>query len=116
MLGKRIVFLLLLKDEPMNFRNIALLFSTLTLVSCLEFLKDSEEEEEEEEDQNSQEGDAQGDCTDGIDNDEDGNIDCADSGCYDKPAKAGLAAVALLHIFQSQWWDVESTVRDRFNQ
>lgn len=48
-----------------------------------------EEEPEEEEDNNSstsQEGDRQGDCLDGIDNDDNGFTDCEDQGCVDKPA------------------------------
>ena len=51
---------------------------------CLDFLK--EEPEEEEESQGREEGKQQGDCLDGVDNDEDGDIDCDDSGCDGKPA------------------------------
>ena len=32
------------------------------------------------------EGSEQGDCNDGVDNDEDGEVDCEDVGCEDKPA------------------------------
>jgi len=35
------------------------------------------------------EGDAQGECEDGVDNDGDGQTDCADSGCTGAPACAG---------------------------
>ena len=45
-----------------------------------------EEEEEEEEEEERREGERQGDCFDGEDNDGDGYIDCDDQGCGDKPA------------------------------
>ena len=53
------------------------------LVGCLDFLK---EEPKEDEDTEREEGQQQGDCFDGEDNDEDGDIDCDDDGCFDKPA------------------------------
>ena len=68
------------------------LAATLTTGCIDELLKgseDIEEEEEEDEDEERTEGDRQGDCFDGEDNDEDGDIDCEDSGCFDKPACQG---------------------------
>ena len=70
-----------------------LFLSFLINISCLDVLKsdadDEEEEEEEEEDDERREGTRQGDCTDGEDNDDDGDIDCDDSGCADKPVCEG---------------------------
>ena len=39
-----------------------------------------------EKEQERKEGEVQGDCLDGEDNDNDGNIDCEDAGCSNKPA------------------------------
>ena len=58
-----------------------LFLSFLLNISCFGAEKSEEEEEEEEE-----EGDRHGDCFDGIDNDDDGDIDCDDSGCEGKLA------------------------------
>ena len=69
-----------------------LFLSFLINISCLDALKsspDDEEDEEDEEDDERREGTRQGDCTDGEDNDDDGDIDCDDSGCSDKPACEG---------------------------
>jgi hypothetical protein len=41
---------------------------------------------EEDEEENREEGTSQGDCNDGLDNDDDGYIDCDDDGCDSKPA------------------------------
>lgn len=60
-----------------------LFLSFLLNISCFEAEKS---EDEEEEDSNAQEGNIQGDCLDGEDNDDDGYIDCDDSGCTGKPA------------------------------
>ena len=62
-----------------------LFLSFLLTTACLDFLK-TEPEEEDEEDEDPEEGDQIGDCYDGEDNDEDGDIDCDDSGCSTKPA------------------------------
>ena len=69
-----------------------LFLSFLINISCFDILKsteDEEEDEEDEEDDERREGTRQGDCTDGEDNDDDGDIDCDDSGCSDKPACEG---------------------------
>lgn len=63
-----------------------LIFGTSMMFSCLDFLKEEPEEEEEEGDSDPEEGAQAGDCLDGIDNDEDGHIDCEDQGCDGKPA------------------------------
>ena len=65
-----------------------LFLSFLLPIACLDFLKeqDTDEEEEEEEEGERQEGEQVGDCDDGVDNDEDGDVDCDDSGCFNKPA------------------------------
>ena len=64
------------------------LAATLT-TGCIDQLlkgsEDIEEEEAEDEDEERTEGALQGDCFDGEDNDEDGDVDCEDSGCFDKP-------------------------------
>ena len=64
-----------------------LLFSFL-FTGCSTFLDKlaPEEEEEDDDDKERVEGDRQGDCYDGEDNDDDGYIDCEDQGCDDKPA------------------------------
>ena len=62
-----------------------LFLSFLVQFSCVDFLSKSQEDEEDEDDER-QEGERQGDCVDGSDNDDDGAIDCDDSGCADKPA------------------------------
>ena len=67
-----------------------LLYSNLFLVFGCSGLKErlfeDNEPEEEDEDSHRNEGDRQGDCLDGEDNDEDGYIDCEDQGCDGKPA------------------------------
>ena len=64
--------------------------SFLLQFGCLDQLlktaEDDEEKEEKEENNERREGEQVGDCTDGLDNDEDGDIDCDDSGCSNKPA------------------------------
>lgn len=70
-----------------------LFLSFLTQFACLDLLKLEEEEEEnkdndkDNDNDNSapKEGSQLGDCYDGEDNDDDGAIDCEDSGCFDKP-------------------------------
>lgn len=62
-----------------------LFLSFLLNTSCLDSEK-SDTEEEENEDTELREGQTLGDCTDGIDNDEDGVTDCEDPVCFDKPA------------------------------
>lgn len=71
----------------MNFsmKNL-LFFGTLSLLTACDFLTEKEEDEEEDEDSIYHEGDRQGDCLDGEDNDEDGYIDCEDQDCDGKPA------------------------------
>lgn len=59
--------------------------SSFLFVSCLDFLKTNEVDDDEENEDYS-EGESQGDCFDGEDNDDDGDIDCYDDGCTDKPA------------------------------
>lgn len=68
-------------------RRYWLIFGVVFSVGCLDMLKSEEsDEEEDEQDESAEEGDRQGDCLDGVDNDDDGDIDCEDQGCYDKPA------------------------------
>jgi len=62
------------------------ILSSLLLISCLDFLNKEEPEEEEENDAERSEGETQGDCTDGEDNDNDGYVDCDDQGCWERPA------------------------------
>ena len=52
------------------------------VLSCEEKRSELEDNEEEER----KEGDSSGECNDGIDNDDDGLIDCNDSGCASRPA------------------------------
>lgn len=71
-----------------------LLLSFLLNISCIGALKSMmEDTEEDNNDKDSsaerKEGQRQGDCTDGEDNDEDGAVDCDDSGCFDKPVCEG---------------------------
>ena len=56
----------------------------LVLVLCFTMLSCFESKQEEAE-EDRREGESQGDCRDGEDNDNDGNIDCEDAGCKDKP-------------------------------
>ena len=61
-------------------------FGILTLfiqVACLEL---SDKSSSSDDDGERREGGKQGDCFDGEDNDDDGDIDCDDEGCADKPA------------------------------
>ena len=51
------------------------------LLSCI-----STKDLEGDNDNGNEEGDQQGDCIDGEDNDGDGDIDCLDDGCSNKPA------------------------------
>ena len=60
----------------------------LLTLSCVDLLKGGVDDPEEE-DKERREGERQGDCVDGSDNDEDGDIDCNDSGCFDQPACQG---------------------------
>ena len=65
------------------------IWSLLLTIGCLDFLKSEPEEDEEENEEDSErreEGERQGDCLDGEDNDDDGYIDCEDQGCDGKPA------------------------------
>ena len=58
----------------------------LLATSCFSTDKDKDEDEDEDEtEETREEGTRQGDCTDGIDNDDDGYIDCDDQGCDSKP-------------------------------
>ena len=80
--------------------KIPLLTLTATLtVGCLDrFLKSADEEDEKENektDSEPQEGEQQGDCLDGEDNDDDGYIDCEDSGCDGKPACEGAVDTGI---------------------
>ena len=61
-------------------------------ISCVDRVKEllaEPEEEEDNEEEPRREGDKQGDCLDGVDNDEDGYVDCEDQGCDGKPACLG---------------------------
>ena len=62
-------------------------FTILCKTGCLES-RDQKEEQENQEEQGKEikEGSQQGDCIDGEDNDNDGLIDCDDSGCASAPA------------------------------
>lgn len=64
------------------------LWSCFLLVGCLDVLKSSEEAASDNEDTPGYylEGEQYGDCFDGMDNDQDGEMDCEDPGCFDKPA------------------------------
>lgn len=73
--------------------KLLLFLSFLVNISCIDALKSATEEEDEDEDDERREGTRQGDCLDGTDNDDDGDIDCEDSGCFDKPACNGDTAV-----------------------
>lgn len=69
----------------------ALFFCSFLFTGCsalLDKLLPEEEKESKTDSENSkrEEGDSQGDCYDGIDNDDDGHIDCEDQGCDDKSA------------------------------
>jgi len=59
------------------------------LVSCISNKIVIEDNGSDDDDDQRSEGDQQGDCTDEVDNDEDGDIDCEDSGCSGKPGCAG---------------------------
>jgi len=65
------------------------LFSLIVifLVACLETEKRYSDDDE---DDTVREGTRQGDCYDGYDNDDDGFVDCYDSGCADKDVCAGF--------------------------
>ena len=54
----------------------------LNSTACLDVLKSTDEDEDDKR----REGQREGDCYDGRDNDDDDDIDCDDSGCADKPA------------------------------
>ena len=65
--------------------KIFLFFLTTNVLSGC-FSDSDKEEDEENEDDERREGSQVGDCIDGEDNDEDGDIDCDDSGCENTPA------------------------------
>lgn len=63
-----------------------LMLGSSMMFSCLNFSKEEPEEDDRNDSSESKEGDQQGDCFDGIDNDDDGYIDCEDQDCDGKPA------------------------------
>ena len=59
-------------------------------VSCIDTSgRSTEKSSDNDDDDDRREGDRQGDCVDGEDNDNDGDIDCTDSGCSSKPICEG---------------------------
>jgi hypothetical protein len=57
------------------------------LTACLDRSKYSpDDDDDDDDDDDEDEGSSAGDCNDGIDNDDDGFIDCNDQGCSGKPA------------------------------
>lgn len=74
------IFLIDLREKMRNLLCLSILLS----ISCFEPGKDTENDR-----QSIFEGDTQGDCFDGEDNDEDGLIDCDDPGCYEREVCAG---------------------------
>ena len=69
----------------------------LFLVGLLFACVDSSEQEKQEvlEEEERREGTQQGDCSDGVDNDNDGDLDCEDAGCIDKPAIRAVARATV---------------------
>ncbi len=69
-------------------QNLMYFLTVGLMVSCFgkPSTEDDDDDDEENETQTTEEGSQTGDCIDGLDNDGDGLIDCADEGCVDKPA------------------------------
>ena len=64
-----------------------ILWLSLAMFGCFDMEKSAEDESDNDDTQGYyMEGQQQGDCFDGVDNDQDGETDCQDPGCFDKPA------------------------------
>jgi len=78
------------RTRPFFFAAAALLsLAALGPVSCSGGSASDDEDDDDGSAEGAPEGALQGDCDDGVDNDDDGRVDCADSGCSDTPACDG---------------------------